>query len=212
MKKIEPYSYDADPPYAPLYLDDLEQIIDLLKEQSSGIAFKNKEYEFESLDELKEKLGLKVRYIEIESKSGNGFWSEGLRLTIDDREIRIRGGEKTELLVAKIAGIIKARVPWYSILIRSGLWTLLLYCVLSFLYFVSVKAELVVIGLNLLTASLLFLLIFSLWVNATSRGIFLFRKHEVKGLFTAYRRDLILIVISAVVGGLIAKLIERAFS
>ena len=45
--------------YAPLHLDDLERIVDAIKEKLPQVLFKDEEYEYESLDEMKEKLGLR---------------------------------------------------------------------------------------------------------------------------------------------------------
>ena len=51
MKKIQKFSFSRRLPYAPLHLDDLERIVEAIKEKLPQILFKDDEYEYESLDE-----------------------------------------------------------------------------------------------------------------------------------------------------------------
>ena len=96
MKKIKKGSLFKRLPYAYLYLEDIESIVEAIKAHSFRIVFSDDQYEYESLEEMKDKVGSRVRKISI-----IGIDSEHFRhfsLDIVRRDIYLSGDAENELL------------------------------------------------------------------------------------------------------------------
>ena len=210
MKKIQKFSFSERLSYAPLHLDDLERIVDAIKEKLPQVLFKDEEYEYESLDEMKEKLGLRVKQIAIVGSIRDPLTRE-VNLSIEGRRIWLRADAEYELLWHQIAAIVKGRVPWHFKLVAPWIWGWLLsMLVIQYASFIDKQTKVfappVWLHVMVIVSALLFA--FSIWQIAINRGVFLDRRHTVKGFISRNFDRLLMLGI----GGLLTLLGKFVYS
>ncbi|MGI8641389.1 MAG: hypothetical protein ACR2MG_15765, partial [Pyrinomonadaceae bacterium] len=68
MRKIEK-SLSAHLPSTRLFLEDIEEIVESLKNKCDKIVFIHGDYEYDSLDDIVKKIGVKVSNLQIQTSS-----------------------------------------------------------------------------------------------------------------------------------------------
>jgi len=209
MKKKYPFFIeDFILPHVHIYLDDIDEITRVLTDVSDKIIFENSEYEFESLKEINEKLGGKLKILTI-----NGYKSgwKCIGVEIDNKDVRIKihnASNQENYFGARFAlnELLKKRTFWYSYLLKPFPWGFLSWITLLFLFpFDFIRENAVLSKMSIFTfvfsLSLFILSILLVWKGST---IYLDRRYKVS-TFWERNRDGIL---SATIGGVIVLILQ----
>lgn len=191
------------PPVA-LYRSDLEEIIRLATARGFKVRISDDRYEFESLDDLRENRGNRIKKLMLEATiSESSYPSVDIEIDSDGITIRSPKDDKFVPLWHEIKDAIQARLPWYARLMKPLIW---LYLAIPFLWVLSKRQE-VKEGFELTNYLLvsgaglsIFLGLISLSYLRRSRGLRLQRQHEVQGFWERYGEKIILLVIGTAVG------------
>lgn len=202
-------------PPTPLYRSDLEDIISVAQSRELAILISDDQYEYESLDDLKENKGSRIKNLTI-------------TLTPDDSRLRtltikfnsdgvILASPKMDKLVYawhEIKEIIERQVPWYSRFIRPLTWA---YGAI-FILFISPKKDQIREGMEWVTTAcvaggsvMLFLSLISFVYLKQNRGVHLQREHEVQRFWDRYGEKLILLIAGTVLG-VVGKFVSDSLS
>lgn len=203
--KIEA-SYSAK--YAPIVLwwDDVTGIFEILQEKASSVEMETTQYKFTTLDVAKEHLGDAPEY-------GMKFSSSSPYVKLESGSLYVGAGPASAQIFMEIDAILKARERrprW----IYSG-WLFMPVVVLGLVGFVLKEdaTKSVVIAIQVI-----FALLYSRGIFMTmKRGLVVYpqRKSEARGFFGRNKDQLLMLVITAVVSGLLgfagSQLKERFF-
>lgn len=207
MRKIGKPSYigSAALTYSKLYRDDIEQIAEIMKEESLDVSFTKGNYEYDSLNELVEKNGTSISQMNIIGKKVNDHlpWRK-IVFNVDGREFWLRADDEFELIWHRIKNFVASKTPWYSRYTNPWIWSWI------FFFVAEVDTSLIDHKVNNLAwfHSLIFLVflifMFSLLRTITCRGVVLVSKHADKN-FWSRNQDRI---VSGVIGAIIIMLIQ----
>lgn len=203
MKKPRQSPFSERLQYAPLYLDDIERIVDAVKAQLPQVVFRDQDYEYESLEELKERHGARVKQIEIVGRNPERFG--GITINIEGRRVALFGDSDYELLWHQIRAMVNARLPWYAKIIAPNFWgPLLLILASQYVWFIDkqTKAFTPPAWFHVLVTASAILFAFSVWQVTVNRGVVLERRHAVRG-FVSRNFDRLLML---AIGGLLTLL------
>ena len=185
-----------------------ERIIDVIKGKLSQLRFKDAEYEYESLEEMKEKLCPKVKEIEIIGSTPERY-NSAVTLSVEGRRIWLRADAENELLWHQISAIVKGCVPWHFKVVAPLLWGWL-FSMSAFQYTTFIDKQTKVftppVWLHVLVTVSALLFAFSIWNLVINRGVFLDRQHAVKGFFSRNADRLLMLGIGALLT-LLGKLV-----
>ncbi|AEJ01480.1 hypothetical protein Nit79A3_1665 [Nitrosomonas sp. Is79A3] len=191
-------------PPIPLYRSDLEEIIRIANVRELTVRLSDDKHEFESIDDLKENQGDRIRKLSIIISPENSFLLS-VDVEINDDGITLITSRDDKLLPIwhEIKEIIEKRLPWYARFMRPIIW---IYTS-AFVLWLTPKPEQLTEDLEWLTrlghavGTLSFLLsMISLIYLQTSKGIYLQRQHEVKGIWDRYGEKVILLILGTVLG------------
>ena len=105
-------------PAVAMYRDDLDAIICVMVDASGGVKISDKEYEYESLDELARLRGKSADVVNIRSDANEQSGWSSIRLSIDRKQVHLSApdNESGRSLYHKIRDILDSRRRWYCAL------------------------------------------------------------------------------------------------
>ena len=202
-------------PPIPLYLSDLEEIVRIAQSRELEVKISDDKYEYESLDDLKENRGSRIRKLTLTLAPANSAYTS-VTVEIDNDGVILRSPKDDKLVPVwhEIKDAIERQAPWYARFMKPLSWVygaLVMYLIPpkqepvreSFEWFLN--AWFSVAGLMLL-----FSLLSLLYLNR-SRGVYLQREHEVEGFWDRYGEKLVFVVIGTVLG-VIGKVVSDKLS
>lgn len=212
MKRIKRH-FTGRLSYVYLHLDDIERIVDILKTDLPNITFKDEESEYESLDEMKELLGVKAKQITIEATKNERPYG-GVTLTINDRRIWLHADGEYEPLRHQITAFITGRVRWYSRIFAPWFWGWILSLfAIMYLSFIEKQAKFSAppswFIVSAITVAFLFLI--SIWHITVYTGVVLERRHAIKGFFSRNLDRILMLIIGGMLTLLGKVLYESIF-
>jgi hypothetical protein len=190
---------------------EVRDLMDRLAEVAPNVAIVSGDFAFVSLDDLREHRGTRVSQLELVAGPDEEWTDERIAWVMFERgylTVHVTGTEVAGYRLRDAVRALVLRTPWYT---RFGLWS--------------------VIGIGSLVASLIVGLRAGPWLGfglvalslTGSTLAFLFERHRVKttrkvslapphdsGLLQR-NRDLVLVIVSAVLGGVVTKALDLAF-
>ncbi len=203
MKKLSPSHLSVRLTYTKLYLDELERILDLLKEQSLVIEINDKEFEYESINEVVEKKGERLSQIEIVGKKPDNRWCD-ITLTIKGRRIMLRANSKLELLWRRVKDFVGTKTTWYARYFDPWVWGWITFgLVTQYQLFLDKEAKQLIVpvwfkSLALFVASIFVISLFNVAIN---RGVVLARKHSVSSFWSRNADRILMLILGVLIGG-----------
>lgn len=196
-------------PYCTLYLDDIEQIVEIVKTQLPDVVFKDDDYEYESIDEIKERVGSKLDKFQIVA-NGSAQEDNLLELSIYERTISLHVNRNHELLWHQVKGYIEERAPWYRHILASGWYLGVMFILITQyqLYIDKMGKFSPPTWMIVTIISCATLAVIDIWITITHRGVMLERRHAVSGFFSRNKDRLIMLII----GGLLTMLGKYLYS
>jgi hypothetical protein len=210
MEKLPKIIYETLPPIK-LYLDELNEIIDLLKEHyGDKIEIRTKDYKFNDVDVLQQLDAAKIHHLEI--SAGEKWYSGEIEMELKRNDVKIICKQDTPTnrgIVAKLKDLLLKRkrlVNTYrrfwplGILIPAGVVTLV-----TTRYSVNLP-RLVSAGLGALG-----MLLFNLWIILADYRyhtvIIPKLKRDAPSFWTRNKDQIWLVVIGAIVGTIITSIV-----
>ena len=202
-------------PPIPLYRSDLEEIINIAETRKLVVSISDDTHEFDSMNDLKDNLGDRIMRLSIsmypEKSDFNFFY---IQIKIDEDGIKLHTSKDDKLIAVwhEIKEVIEKRLPWYARFMRPFPWFLIGATIFWLIPNESDQLQegfewVTKLGFAVAVFSYLLGLI-SLWYLQRSRGIYLQRQHEIKGIWDRYGEKVILLILGTVLG-VIGKLISE---
>ena len=206
--------------YSPihLYKDDIENIIDILKEISKDIHISDDEYAYDSIEEIINKRGLNPRKINI------GCHSPYIDLGINNKDtvgatyLYCSNQDKESLYALdRILEILRKRRKFLSRIFNPTCGIFYLGLFFYLFWFTKARISDFIIQNNWTFTLLTFLILLLLALPFGFRflpvsSILLLRPHEQHNFFIRQKDDLIKILISAIAGAVIGAIITKLFT
>lgn len=195
-----------------LYKDDIDEIIKNIKGcfLNGEIKFSNEDYEFESLEEMKQHCGNKVKNLSIEAWLPNEFPYSSFSLEISSKVLLSSHGtsEGVKGLWYSLKEFLQRKSGLHAKILRSGIWGFILFIL-------SILGVFLIIGMRekypqqtemiskVYVVVLCILLVF--WILSIIHKwkgsiVFLDHKHEVSGFWERNRDQIITGIIYTVIG------------
>jgi len=206
MKKLSK-SLWLDLPPTKIYFEDLEEIIDILKEVSDKIEIKTKDYEVDTIEELKEFYQGEINYLKllvIKPYILIEIFTDNSVIYIDKDSLSTRG------MLEKIKQIFRRdryKLLWFADeSIGKTLSSLSLIVLLYFFLFNRHYSFIIVIGVFTV-----FEIIQYIYALKIKNRIFLTKKTDKKSFWKRKKDDIILSLISAILGAAVGAIITFIF-
>lgn len=215
MKKKESSNYRSYINKTKFYLEDLEEIIELLKEDNLEIQISDAENIYESLAELKEIKGKSINEININARDKN-FNQVDLSLKNGRTSLLIFGHDKLGSIGYKLdKAIHKRKKSWYNSFFSSSnarLNIIIIFLVMiTFRAYAFYKEESFSFKPWILFIGMWTIIwIYGEFNPATSENIELERKHETN-LYQRNKDKILIGLIMAAIGAIITLAITRYF-
>lgn len=210
MKALQSYSSSARIGGVKLFLDDLERIADLFKEKSLELAISDKNYSYESFDEVIDKKGTRPSSLSLSAEETKPIGSISLEVERTSTWIYASGQSVSRSFWYEIKEFLTSKVPWHYTALNPWVWGGGFLLVSSVYNAFSDRAP---SGGHAVAWPLWFIRIFLLlWVISVvnrqlAYGVRLVRKHE--GGFIKRNSDQILVaVIASIFGSLITLAVQ----
>jgi len=202
MKKVDKSRHFVRLSYAKLYLDDLERIIELMKEQSLEVLIKDDDFEYESIAEMVEKRGDKKSQIMIIGRRSDAKWLD-VTLDVDGRTLGLRADGELELVWHRIKDFVADKTPWYSRYIEIFPWSIITFTLLfQYTSFIDWETKILAVPVwfntLVVVASLIFA--FSILKTITDRGVVLVPRHAAKNFWTRNADRILMLIVGAIIG------------
>jgi len=182
--------------YGPIVMwwDDLTYIVELLQASGSGVEIETHQYKFTTLEVAKEHFGTETQF-DIEIKASTPYFK------FNDNRLYISPGDTSAKLFMEINSILKKRERKPKILYSNYLGVIIVGIgLLSF----SIKyepAQAILLGIQSIFC---LLLLRAMYINLKrSVVVYTHRKSEAKGFFERNKDQLLMMIITTIVGGLI---------
>lgn len=190
-----------------LFRDDIEELIDLLKARSLEVTLSDPTYQYETLQEVIDARGIKPRELSCEGKMADNGPHRSVTISINRSFASIScWGETMTPIAFEVKDFLKQRIPWDYFVLNPVSWWLLgcvfLVPLVGLLRTDVTKQVEFVIGLLVLVA----IFGFHRWMNF---GLVLRRHHE-GGFLRRNGEAIALAAISALVGAIIAIIMQQA--
>lgn len=186
------------------YRADLEDILEISKTRGFNVRISDDDYEYETLDELREQRGDRVLKVVLNVSPDNSSYSAvSIEIEKDGVTVRSQRDDNLVSLWHEIKDLLAKRVPWYARLMSPLGWALIASV---WLWNGPKRHELSTFPPFLISIWFAFLFfsvsmsIFSFWYQRTNRGVYLLREHEVLGFWDRYGEKISMIVLGAVLG------------
>ena len=202
MKKVDNSRHFVRLSYARLYLDDLERMVELMKEQSLEVLFKDDDFEYESIAEIVEKRGDKKSQIMIIGRRSDAKWLD-VTLDVDGRTLGLRADGELELVWHRIKDFVADKTPWYSRYIEIFPWSIITFTLLfQYTSFIDWETKILAVPVwfntLVVVASLIFA--FSILKTITDRGVVLVPRHAAKNFWTRNADRILMLIVGAIIG------------
>lgn len=181
-----------------LYLDDIELMINAASSRGFSVKFLDKNYEYDSLEDVVETHGNYVDELEI-IFSKEGYFFEHITVKIGDyflldRSVTLSSDSRDESLLVyhEIDAIIKSRVARYSSFLRRGDYLIAGFVLLGFIPRTMPYWW-------VFPVMLYFFSLISFIEKWRLSGLSLKRKYEDKGFFANHKQRLIDLILGAII-------------
>ena len=199
-----------------LYLDDLENIVQMLKGRGFEVKLSDNDYEFDSLEEIKEYRGTKTNVLNINGKK-NGSWPN-ISICFSKRDISLfrHGGEDQNILLIwhEIKDFLNGKLYWHQRVLDLKIWGFILLLSPSFILYpmmfgasVSLVKQLIWV---LSPCILVPLLISFLW-SQFFPGLYVDRRFRVLNFWQRNSDKIILLLLGTVFGVFVKWLFDFLF-
>ena len=184
-----------------MYLDDVEYILSLLENENLSITLENDTHQYDSLEEVCENMGEKVNSLEVKGEQKKDFHYGFVSFEIDKDSRRIYCSNKELFGVFyAIEEFLSKKTKPILIVFSVFAWGLLLYLSLITRLIIGFKDQ-SFFGYPLFT-SIIFtftlLLLLSIYIKITHRGVYLVRRHVSKNFFSRNKDKFILLIIGGI--------------
>ncbi len=202
-------------PPIPLYRSDLDEIVTIAQVRELRVQISDDKYEYESLDDLKENRGNRIRRLTLTLTPEHSAYTS-ITVEIDSDGVLLRSSKDDKLVLVwhEIREIIEKQAPWYARFMKPLSWA---YGALLFLW-LSPKKEQIREGLEWVASAwvgvgsvMIVLSLLSVLYLNRSRGVYLQREHEVQGFWDRYGEKLAFLILGTVVG-VIGKVVSDKLS
>jgi len=204
MKRKVDFLFEIPPPVK-LYLDDVDDFIYKIQSVCEKIEFSTKDYEFESLEELKNNSGKKIKELTITGISLSPWMN--ISISVKKFEVHLSTHGKSEAIRGlwhSLRSSLQKKSGWYSRFLIPWFWAIILMCsVLGMGIYLGTSHSTPspkMFFLNPISASAAFLLILSFLIRWKGSTIYLKRRHLVPGFWTRNLDDIIKVIIGAAIG------------
>lgn len=200
-----------------LYLDDLEHIVQMLKGRGFEVKLSDNDYEFDSLEEIKEYRGTKTSVLSINGKE-DGSWHD-ISINFSKRNISLfrHGGDDQNILLIwhELKDFLNGKLYWHQRVLDLRIWGLLLLLSPSFILYpmiFGVSASLVKQLMWFLFPCILAPLIISFLWSQYFPGLYIDRRFRVLNFWQRNSDKIILLLLGAVVGFFLKWLFDFMFN
>ena len=210
MKK-KLHSISKHLPPVKLYLDDVNEIVSRLQSLCSKIEYSTKNYEFESLDELKQNCGSNLKELAIQGRSP--YISVDIRK--HDVHLYTSGESETTIgLYYSLKEFLQQKSGWYSKFLNIWLWGTLLWIFL--IVFSNVIKELkdlpdILKYFYIFLSFIFFFFLLSLLNRWKGSTIYLENRYKVSNFWERNKDKIITTIIGALIGTFLTILFRFIF-
>lgn len=190
-------------PIVRLYRKDLDEIIEIASSRNLEIKITDDDYEYESLDEVQEQQGNRVKKLRLNASLDESLF-KSFDVEIDQDGVTVRAHREDELIPFwhQVRDLIAKKVPWYAKFTLPYVWA---WVVIGWLWVASndeakeLPRALLLTWFGVLVLSVA-MAIFSFWYRFTNRGVFLQKEHEVLGFWTRNGEKIVMLIIGTMLG------------
>jgi hypothetical protein len=188
-----------------LFLDDVEQLLDILRGSGQPVRIIHDNYEYDSLAELAEKQGASIDQVKLRC-------DRGLSVEIG-QHVYVYVSTDYKSIGYEAAEVLRSRVRWVEAvpsLVIIPLGVLVPIAGAAAIMFVSRHAGFrpsVQFFAGIGAGAVLWILTI-LAMQSRSR-ILLTRRHERRAAWTAHRRDILLVIVTTIITALVTWLVSR---
>lgn len=202
-------------PPIPFYRSDLEEIVRIAETRELQVRISDDKYEYESLDDLKENRGNRIKKLTLTLTPQNSTYTS-ITIEIDNDGVLLRSSKDDKLVSVwhEIKDAIEKQAPWYARFMKPLSWS---YGALIFIWLSPKKEQIregfewvVIIWISVASFMILLSFLSVLYLNR-SRGIYLQREHEVQGFWDRYGEKLVFLVLGTIIG-VIGKVVSDKLS
>ena len=197
-----------------LYLDDINEIVNKIRSVHSEVEFATKDFVFDSLDELKEKKGYKLKDLSISGGMHN--------VSLDIRRLvylhAFGGSEANSELWDKLKEFLKNKSGWLAKILNIKVWGIIfgIWLLISgiILEITKQRPEFYRLAKDIVTTSffiIAFFLLVSLLVLLKGSTVYLEERHKVPGFWEKYRDNIIMMIVGGIITFFIQFLIKSVF-
>jgi len=177
-------------------------MVELMKEQSLEVLFKDDDFEYESIAEIVEKRGDKKSQIMIIGRRSDAKWLD-VTLDVDGRTLGLRADGELELVWHRIKDFVADKTPWYSRYIEIFPWSIITFTLLfQYTSFIDWETKILAVPVwfntLVVVASLIFA--FSILKTITDRGVVLVPRHAAKNFWTRNADRILMLIVGAIIG------------
>jgi len=196
-----------------LFLNDIEEIITIIQSVCPEVNIANRDYEFESFEELKENSGHRLKELKISGHSTVLSNRSYVSLDIKKYDIFLYSGAESEAVVGvwyTLKEFLQKKAGWISRFLNAVVWFWIfwIWLLISVILLETTKKYIEVhnivepFAIIALGAAFLFLLL-SLLKHWRGSIIYLERKHKVSNFWERNRDNIITGLIGAIIGATI---------
>lgn len=202
---------DQDKKFPPctLFLDDIEEIIQQIKSVTSDIGISDKSYEFDSIEELIQNSGSKIKELKL-----RGRYGISVNIAKHSIYLFVSGYDEKYIGVFYILReFLKSKVGWLRRFLRPMRWLFIVWFSLIGVPIISTiikhKPELKVIDqiYTIIFGLMLLFYVISLLLTWKGSTIYLERRHKVSKFWERNRDTIIVGIITAIIGGIVVGII-----
>ncbi len=213
MKKIEK-SLSKVLPSVRLFRDDVDGIGEILKETCEQVVFIHKDHEFESLEELVQRVGSRIASLEI-----NGlrpYVSLHLKRDVPGVFLYCSAGKESQTIFLRLKEFLLGKAKWQAFVFSPavGIVSLILFIVsLITISQNSVRSFITNQYVRLIPLIFLFVaLISAVYRSGIAYTIILEPKHQRLSFFSRKKDDIIMLILGAIIGAFITAVVTHLIS
>ena len=193
------------------HIDDVEELIELLSEDSLSVEVADSDYEYENLDELVAKRGRRVKNLEIKAAATNSY-GETISVTLGDGEARaFRFGNAATFDRAwlRLLQLLKSRQRWYQVLLIPWVWVATFPLSLGFgSLALRVWGTANVDKITLTVIAFVLVMALLSWLAKSRAAVIVLEPRHEAGFFKKRREDIFILVIGALFGSVLTGAVQ----
>lgn len=193
-----------------LYNDDIEEIVDVLKAACTKVTIEDDEYEYASLEELKQQRGKKIKKLTITGHSP--YIILKVKRAKFASSLYAEGTEESIIPYTKIKAVLERRkrrvlhffFNWYSYFVLSGIVTVLTYIISR------IRPDLASTWISHVAQVIIIVVILAFVMSVGMGGfslIVLNKQHEQESFWDRNKDVVIVGIIMAIIGSLLTLLV-----